>query len=502
MAETKQQKAGGADAALPDTLAEFSELIEGDFQIDGAERDKLKGLVANLALAAQEGAGERSSNAVKTIKKLIDGIDQLVTDQMNEIMHSEPVQKMEGIWRGLEYLVKNTETDQKLMIKVMNITKDEIADVFEEYDGIRWDKSPLYKKIYQDQYSTLGGKPFGALIGDFEFSHNPKDVAVLKGMSGLASTAHAPFIAAASPKLLKLSSWEEVMDPDSLEDKVASEDYASWNSLRLSEDARYLGLAMPRALARLPYDPEKNPVKGFKFVEDVRDEHDRFVWMNAAYAMGVNINRSHKLYGWGTQIRGVQNGGTVMNLPVHTFTDDNGEIRMKCPTEISIDDRRERELSVLGMMPLIHRKSTDMATFIGAMSLQDVETRAGQLVDPDAAANERLSGSLPYLFPVTRFSHYLKAIARDWVGKFAEREDMQKELTIWIKNYVHPQPNMATQNDKARKPLAAAEVEVDSVEGRPGYYSARFFLRPHFQLEGLKASLRLVSELPSMKQSK
>jgi type VI secretion system protein ImpC len=501
MAEAKQGAAGGAAEAQALDLGEFSDLLEKDFRVKEDESSKLKELVSNLAIAAKERSGTAtiSGNAVKSIKSLIAGIDALISTQMNEILHSPEVRQIEGTWRGLHYLVNNTETDQKLKIRVMNITKDQLADQLEDYEGQMWDQSPMFKALYTSEYSQFGGEPYGCLIGAYEFSHHPKDVGMLRNLSGICASAHAPFIAATSPRLFRMESWQELPNPQDLQQIVSSPDYASWQSLRQSEDARYIGLTMPRVLARLPYGADTVPVKGFAFEEEIDGKHDHFVWMNAAFAMGVNINRSHKLYGWGTQIRGVESGGTVTNLPVYTFPTDDGSVAMKCPTEIAIDDRREAELAKLGMMPILHRKNTDLAAFIGAHSLQDDETRAGRLVDPDAQANERLSANLPYLFPVCRFAHYLKAIARDKVGTFKERNDMQKWLTEWINRYVLQ--NMAGADDKlkARRPLAKAEVQVDSVEGRPGYYNARFYLRPHYQLEGINASLRLVSELPSVK---
>ncbi|MCX7888220.1 MAG: type VI secretion system contractile sheath large subunit [Rhodobacteraceae bacterium] len=501
MAEEQKQGAAGAAEAQALDLGEFSDLLEKDFRVKEDQSAKLKALVANLAIAAKEKSGTAtiSGNAVKSIKSLIAGIDSLLTTQMNEILHCPELRQLEGTWRGLHYLVNNTETDQKLKIRVMNITKDELSDQLEDYEGQMWDQSPTFKKLYTEEYSMLGGEPYGCIIGAYEFSHHPKDVKLLRNMSGICASAHAPFIAAAAPQLFRMESWQELPNPQDLQQIVSSPDYASWQSLRESEDARYIGLTMPRVLARLPYGAATVPVKGFAFEEEIDGKHDHYVWMNAAFAMGVNINRSHKLYGWGTQIRGVESGGAVLNLPVHTFPTDDGSVAMKCPTEIAIDDRREAELAKLGMMPILHRKNTDIAAFIGAHSLQDDEARAGRLVDPDAQANERLSANLPYLFPVSRFAHYLKAIARDKVGTFKERDDMQKWLTEWINRYVLQ--NMAGADDKAkaRRPLAKAEVQVDSVEGRPGYYNARFYLRPHYQLEGINASLRLVSELPSVK---
>ena len=501
MADAQEKAAGGAAEAQALDFGEFESLLEKDFRVKDSESEKLKALVSNLALAATEKAGQAtiSGNAIKSIKSLIAGIDSLLTAQMNEILHAPEIREIEGTWRGLHYLVNNTETDQKLKIRVMNIKKGELADILEDYEGQMWDQSPIFKKLYTEEYSMFGGEPYGAIIGAYEFSHRPKDVGLLRNISGIAASAHAPFIAAAAPQLFRMESWQELPNPQDLQQIVSSPDYASWQSLRESEDARYIGLTMPRVLARLPYGPDTVPVKGFAFQEELDGKHDHYVWMNAAFAMGVNINRSHKISGWGTQIRGVESGGTVINLPVHTFPTDDGSVAMKCPTEIAIDDRREAELAKLGMMPILHRKNTDLAAFIGAHSLQDDEARAGRLVDPDAQANERLSANLPYLFPVSRFAHYLKAIARDKVGTFKEKADMQKWLSEWINRYVLANPAMSDDAAKAKRPLAAAEVQVDSVEGRPGYYNARFYLRPHYQLEGINASLRLVSELPSVK---
>jgi type VI secretion system protein ImpC len=501
MADPKQTAGAGAAEAQTVDLGEFSDLLEKDFRVKEDDSAKLQQLVQNLALAAVERSGTAtiSGNAVKSIKSLIAGIDSLITTQMNEILHAPEVRQIEGTWRGLHYLVNNTETDQKLKIRVMNITKDQLADQLEDFEGQMWDQSPSFKKLYSEEYSMFGGEPFGAIIGAYEFSHHPRDVGLLRNISGICASAHSPFIAAAAPQLFRMESWQELPNPQDLKQIVSSPDYASWQSLRESEDARYIGLAMPRVLARLPYGASTIPVKGFAFEEEIDGKHDHYVWMNAAFAMGVNINRSHKLYGWGSQIRGVESGGTVTNLPVHSFPTDDGSVAMKCPTEIAIDDRREAELAKLGMMPILHRKNTDLAAFIGAHSLQDDDARAGRLVDTDAQANERLSANLPYLFPVSRFAHYLKAIARDKVGTFKERADMQKWLSEWINRYVLSNTAMATEKEKAQRPLARAEVQVDSVEGRPGYYNARFYLRPHYQLEGINASLRLVSELPSVK---
>jgi type VI secretion system protein ImpC len=344
----------------------------------------------------------------------------------------------------------------------------------------------------------FGGAPFGCLVGDYYFDHSPPDVELLGEMAKVSAAAHAPFISGAAPTVMQMDSWQELSNPRDLTKIFQTPEYAAWKSLRDSEDSRYVGLAMPRFLSRLPYGARTNPVEELDFEEETgAGEHNRYAWSNAAYAMAVNINRAFKQYGWCSRIRGVESGGAVEGLPVHTFPTDDGGVDMKCPTEIAIDDRRESELAKNGFMPLMHKKNTDFAAFIGAQSLQ----KPAEYDDPDATANANLAARLPYLFAVCRFAHYLKAIVRDKVGSFKERDDMEKWLNTWISKYVEPNPATASEEDKARKPLAAAQVEVKEVEGNPGYYTSVFHLRPHYQLEGLTVSLRLVSKLPSQKQA-
>jgi type VI secretion system protein ImpC len=392
--------------------------------------------------------------------------------------------------------VNNTETDETLKIRVMNISKKDVGKVLKKYKGVAWDQSPLFKQVYEQEYGTIGGEPFGCLVGDYAFDHSAPDVEILQGMSQIASAAHAPFIAGANPKLMNMETWRELSDPRDLTKIFQTPDYAPWRSFRESEDSRYVGLAMPRYLSRLPYGAKTNPVEEFAFEEDTGNaDHNKYTWSNAAYAMAVNINRSFKMYGWATRIRGVESGGVVEGLPCHTFPTDDGGVDMKCPTEIAITDRREAELAKNGLMPLLHRKGTDMAVFIGAQSLQKPQ----EYTDPDATANANLAARLPYLFATCRFAHYLKCMVRDQIGSFKERSDMQRYLNDWIKQYIEPDPANATDEAKARRPLAAAEIQVEEVEGNPGYYTSKFFLRPHYQLEGLTVSLRLVSKLPSGK---
>ncbi|MCF6284561.1 MAG: type VI secretion system contractile sheath large subunit, partial [Candidatus Hydrogenedentes bacterium] len=451
--------------------------------------------VATLAREARKEGEVDPSDATATIKFLIKNLDDQLTKQVNLIIHHDDFQKLEGSWRGLQHMVSNTETDEQLKIKVLNISKKEIGKVLKKFKGTAWEQSPLFKKLYEEEFGTPGGEPYGCIVGDYEFDHSGPDVQVLQGLSQIAAAAHTPFISAASPKLMNMDSWQELSNPSDINKLFTSPEYAPWRSLRESEDARYLGLTLPRFLSRLPYGADTNPVDDFDFEEEVENDQANFTWANAAYAMGANITRSFKLYGWCSQIRGVESGGSVEGLPCHTFPTDDGGVDMTCPTEIAITDRREAEMAKAGLMPLSFFKNTDYAVFIGAQSLQ----KPAEYDDPDATANANLSARLPYLFSTCRFAHYLKCIVRDKVGSFAERADMETWLNNWIRNYVEPDPSNASDEAKARRPLAAAEVVVAEVEGNPGYYSSVFYLRPHYQLEGLSASLRLVSKLPTEK---
>ena len=403
---------------------------------------------------------------------------------------------MESAWRGLHHLVNNTETDDTLKIRVMNIAKPELGKSLKKFKGTAWDQSPIFKKMYEEEFGQFGGEPFGAIVADYYFDNSAPDVELLTSMSKVAAAAHAPFIAAAAPSVMLMQSWQELSNPRDLNKIFQTPEHAAWRSLRESEDARYVGLAMPRFLARQPYGAKTDPVEAFDFEEDTSAAGSlNYTWCNAAYAMAVNINRSFKQYGWCSRIRGIESGGAVEGLPVHAFPTDDGGVAMQCPTEIAISDRREAELAANGFMPLVHKKNTDFAAFIGAQSLH----KPAVYDDPDATANANLAARLPYLFATCRFAHYLKCIVRDKVGSFKEKDEMQRWLTKWIMQYVDGDPGNSSEATKSRKPLAAAEVVLEEVEGNPGYYASKFFLRPHYQLEGLTVSLRLVSKLPSAK---
>jgi type VI secretion system protein ImpC len=494
MADARTEQQGQVAAAEAD---QFTALLQKEFKpkTDRA-RAEVENAVRTLAEQALSETAVISEDVVGTIKAIIAEIDKKLTDQVNLILHNERFQQLESAWRGLHYLVNNTETDEMLKIRVLNISKKDLAKTLKKYKGTAWDQSPLFKKLYEQEYGQLGGEPYGSLVGDYYFDHTPGDVELLGQMAQISAAAHAPFLSAAAPTLMGMDSWQEIANPRDLAKIFSAPDYAAWRSLRESDDAKYVGLAMPRFLARLPYGAKTSPVEEFDFEEDTgAGHHGKYTWANAAYAMAVNVNRAFKLYGWCTAIRGVESGGAVEGLPVHTFPSDDGGVDMKCPTEIAISDRREAELAGCGLMPLIHRKNTDIAAFIGAQSLQ----KPAEYTDPDASANARLSARLPYLFASCRFAHYLKCMVRDKVGSFKEREDMQLFLHNWIQQYVLGDPSRAGEEMKAEKPLAGAEVKVEEVEGNPGCYTARFHLRPHYQLEGVNVTLSLVSRLPSAK---
>jgi type VI secretion system protein ImpC len=496
MAETQNSTQTEATTGTIE-VNEFASLLNKEFkpQTENA-KSEIESAVHILAQQALASSKLIRTDVAETINAMVAEIDRKMSEQINQILHNEDFQKLEGAWRGLHYLVNNSETDDQLKIRVMNISKKDLHKTLKRYKGAAWDQSPIFKKTYEEEYGTLGGEPFGCLVGDYYFDHSPVDVEILGEMSKVAAAAHAPFIAASSPNLFQMETWQELSNPRDLTKIFSVPEYAGWRSLRESEDARYLGLCMPRFLARTPYGAKTNPVEEFNFEEDAASsDSKKYTWANAAYAMAVNINRSFKQYGWCSRIRGIESGGAVEGLPTHTFPTDDGGVDIKCPTEIAISDRREAELAKNGFMPLVYKKNSDFAAFIGAQSLQ----KPAEYDDPDATSNAALAARLPYLFATCRFAHYLKCIVRDKIGSFRECEDMSKWLNAWIIKYVDGDPTHSSEETKARKPLAGAEVVVEPIEGNPGYYQSKFFLRPHYQLEGLTVSLRLVSKLPSQK---
>jgi len=418
-------------------------------------------------------------------------IDHLLSIQLNEVMHHPTFQKLEGSWRGLKHLMDQSETGVMLKIKVLNCSKKELLRDIQR--ASEFDQSALFKKVYEEEYGVFGGAPFGALIGDYEFGKHPEDIELLEKVSNVAGAAHAPFVSAAAPDLLNLPSWTSLDAPRDLAKIFDSTEFAKWKSFRQSEDSRYVALCLPRTLGRLPYGKDTKPIDGFGYEEGVDGtDHTKYLWMNAAYSLGTRLTNSFSKYGMCVAMRGVEGGGLVEGLPVHNFYTDSGDIAMKCPTEVQITDRREKELADLGFIPLVHSKGSDYAAFFSAQSCQKPKT----YYEDSATANARLSAQLPYLMACSRFAHYLKAMMRDKIGSFMSRDQAETFLNRWIVNYVTPD-DTASQDAKASRPLREARIDVSEVGGKPGVYKAVAFLRPHFQLDELTVSLRLVAELPA-----
>jgi type VI secretion system protein ImpC len=399
----------------------------------------------------------------------------------------------------LTYLVMNSETSAMLKLKVLNCSKREL---FKDVDkAVEFDQSQIFKKIYEAEYGTPGGEPYGALIGDFEFTNHPEDIDLLAKMSNVAAAGFCPFLSAADPMLFGFDEWTELIKPRDLEKIFDTVEYTKWKSFRNSEDSRFVVLTMPRTLARLPYGASTKPVEEFSYEEvalgpdgkSITVPHDQYCWMNSSFVMGTKLTDAFAKYGWCTAIRGAEGGGRVEGLPAHIFQADDGDMDLKCPTEIAITDRRENELSKLGFLPLCHYKNTDYSVFFGAQT-----TQRPKLYDrPAATANAAISARLPYIMATSRFAHYLKVIARDKIGSFMEVEDCQAWLDRWIHNYVAADPK-PSQDTKARYPLAEAKVEVKEIPGKPGSYNAIAWMRPWLQLEELTTSLRMVARIPTL----
>jgi type VI secretion system protein ImpC len=436
--------------------------------------------------------GQVVSKDVETnVKFWIGELDKKLSAQLNEVMHHPDFQRLESTWRGLHYLVHQSETGESLKIRVLNVSK---RDLFKDLEkAVEFDQSALFKKVYEEEYGQLGGAPYGMLVGDYEFSRHPEDIGLLKLISNVAAAAHAPFVATSSPKLFNMESFTELSAPRDLAKIFEGVEYAAWKSFRESEDSRYVALTLPHVLGRLPYGENFTKVDEFNFEEFVDGKHhDKYLWMSAAWAYAARITDAFAKYGWMARTRGVEGGGKVEGLPVHTFPTDDGDVAMKCPTEIAISDRREFELSNLGFLPLLHSKNRDFAVFMGAQSAQKPKT----YFDPLANANAELSAKFNLILCTSRFAHYLKVMARDKIGSFMEVKDCERWLNDWINNYVVANPEDAGEETKAKRPLSEARIEVREVKGKPGWYEAIAYLRPHYQLEALSTSMRLVAEVP------
>jgi len=476
----------GAELGLLDKIVE-----EGRLGRDAAAKERGKDLVKNFVSEVLKGAVTVAPDTEAMINARIAQLDALLSAQLSAIMHHPDFQKLEATWRGLKYLLSQSETGTNLKIKVFNAKKTELLKDLQK--APEFDQSALFKKVYEEEFGVFGGAPFACLLGDYEFGKGGQDIELLERVSQVAAAAHAPFIAGASADMFNLDSFTQLDAPRDMAKIFDTTEYAKWKSFRSSEDARYTALALPHILMRQPYGRDTVPVEEFNFEEGVDgSEHSRYLWGNAAWALGARVTNAFAMYGWCATIRGVEGGGLVEGLPVHNFTTDSGDIAMKCPTESPISDRREKELADLGFAPLVHCKGTDYAAFFSVQSCQKPK-----VYDTDAAtANARVSAQLPYIFAVSRFAHYLKAMMRDKIGSYMSRSEVDAFLNRWISNYVLLDDN-AGQAMKAQYPLREARVDVVEIPGKPGAYRAVAFLRPHFQLDELSMSLRLVADLPA-----
>ena len=477
--------AASAEGSLLDVIIDKGKLARDD-----AQKPRAKDLVGEFVHQILDEGMTVSRDTIAMIQAQIARIDELLSGQLNEILHHPDFQKLEASWRGLHYFVMNTETSTRLKLRLLCASKNEL---FKDLDqAIEFDQSQLFRKLYEEEYGTFGGFPYSVLVADYEFGRHPQDMAFLEKMSGVAAAAHAPFIAAASPRLFDMDSFTELGNPRDLAKLFESTELIKWRSFQATEDSRYVTLVLPHILLRLPYGPNTVPTEDFKLVEDTDGrDHSRYLWGNAAYALAQRITNAFALYGWCAAIRGVEGGGVVQGLPTHTFKTDEGDIALKCPTEIAITDRREKELDTLGFVALCHCKGTDYAAFFGGQT-----TQKPKLYDTDAAnANSRISARLPYILNASRFAHYLKVICRDKIGSFQSKETLSVYLNRWMSGYVLGTDD-AGQDLKAQYPLREARVDVFDIAGKPGAYRAVAFLRPHFQLEELTTSIRLVAELP------
>ena len=487
------QKVAGSTAVVEQAVESslLDQIVETGRFGDPSARERGKGLIKEFVAQVLEGSMTLGRDADQMISARVAQIDHLISLQLNEVLHHPQFQKLESTWRGLKYLLEQSETGTQLKIRILNASKKDLLRDLQR--APEFDQSAMFKKVYEEEYGIFGGEPFGALVGDYEFSKHPEDLELLEKVSQVAASAHAPFLSAASSELLNMDSFTNLDQPRDIGKIFDSTEYAKWKGFRESEDSKYVCLTCPRILMRLPYGKETAPVEGFNFEEGVDGtDHSKYLWGNAAFALASKMTQAFATYGWCVAIRGVEGGGLVDGLPSHTFRTDEGDVALKCPTEIAITDRREKELADQGLVSLVHCKGTDKAAFFSIQSCNKPK-----LYDSDSAnANARLSAQLPYMMATCRFAHYLKAMMRDKIGGFMSRDDCWRFLNRWIGKYV-TQDDKASPAIKAKYPLRDARVDVEEVKGKPGVYRAIAYLRPHFQLDEINVSLRLVAELPA-----
>lgn len=492
-------KAATASAAAEQTVEQQASeqslldqiVAQGRFNRDAGTMERGRDMVKEFIAQVLDGQLTLSRDAEASIQARIAQIDKLISLQLNEILHYPAFQKLEGTWRGIKYLIDQSETNDMLKIKVLNVSKRDLLKDLQR--APEFDQSAFFKKVYEEEFGVFGGAPFAALLGDYEFGKGPEDIELVERVSQVASAAHAPFLSSATADLLNLGSYTQLGSPRDIGKIFDSTEYAKWKSFRQSDDSRYVALTLPHILMRLPYGKDTKQIEAFDYEEGVDgSDHSKYLWGNAAFALGARLTNSFAKYGWCASIRGVEGGGLVEGLPAHTFRTDEGDVALKCPTEVGVTDRREKELADQGLVPLVHCKGTDYAAFFSVQTVNKPK-----LYDKEAAnANARLSAQLPYILAMSRFAHYLKAMMRDKIGSFMTRQDCEKFLNQWISSYVCSDDN-ASQAAKAKLPLREAAIQVSEIPGKPGAYRAVAFLKPHFQLDELSVSLRLVADLPA-----
>lgn len=463
-------------------------------------RSEAEEMIRTLVEEANRGVVSYDKNVINSIKEGMAAIDAVISKQLAAVMHHEKFQKLEGSWRGLHYLVHNSETGEMLKIRMLNAPKNQL---YKELDSAsEFDQSSIWKAIYENEFGMPGGQPYGLLVGDYEFENSPNDMSLLEKMSNIAAASFAPFVTAPSSKLFNLDSWEQLSTIRDLKTSFDATEYVKWKSFRNTEDSRYVVMTMPRTLARLPYGSQTKPIEDFDFEEvetgpdgePIAISHDNYCWMNTAYVHAGRMTAAFSETSWCTAIRGANSGGRVEGLPTHIVKSPDGDKDIKCPTEIPITDRREKELSDLGFLPLCHYKNTDYSVFFGGQTAQKPK-----VYDLAAATeNAAISARLPYIMASSRIAHYLKVMARDQIGSFKEAEDVQAWLERWIMQYVSAD-DKPSEASKARFPLREAKIQVKPIPGSPGAYTAIAHLRPWLQMEELNASVRMVAKLPAQK---
>ena len=481
-AETQQESLGLIDQILEETT----------FRQEDSDYAIAKRGVAEFVSAILEKEGQELEPVNKRIvDAMIAEIDKKLSAQIDAILHHSGTQQLESAWKGLKLLVDRVDFRENIKLEFIHATKEELLEDFEDAPEIV--QSGLYKQVYKKAYGQFGADPYGLMIGNYQFGPSTPDIKLLGHVASVGAMAHAPFIAAAGHEFFSVDAFTDLPNRDDIKDFFEAAKFTKWRSLRESEDARYLGLTMPRFLLRTPYDPEENPIKSFVYKEVVDDNHEKFLWGNTAFLMATCIANSFAKYRWCPNIIGPQSGGAIEDLPLHLF-EAMGQQQMKIPTEILIDDRKEFEISEEGFIPLVMRKDSDNAAFFSANSSQLPKNFPKTKEGLAAQTNYKLGTQLPYMFIINRLAHYIKVLQREQIGSWKERQDLERELNNWIKQYIADQENPPA-DVRSERPLRAARIEVADVEGDPGWYQVSLAVRPHFKYMGAYFELSLVGKL-------